>query len=351
VRDDLRALVDKLGELSDWTDGEGRSAFDCPLEEATDDPEIRRLDAMSLGDYIESLGLRREVGKLFDPALKSAYGLGHDRVSAWAGADFAADEAFPADPGQGSLCFPGGNAFLADNLVRRLGPERLLPGAFVTEVREKEGEVRVGVVTGAKTRTLRARAVVFAAPQFMAPYLIPELPAEKKVAAKSLEYTPFVVANVMVSRTPPELAYSNQLYGDFGLSDFILADWAGLREPEAAPLSRPNALTAYWPLEAKERGYVLSGSSLADWEKKIVGDLERCLPGVGSTVTGFYLYRWGHAFAAPVKGSLFSPARQAAKRPSRRISFACADVEGIPTVDHAMAAGLRSAYEIGRLLG
>ena len=58
--------------------------------------------------------------RLFDPLLRSAYGVGHDRISAWAALDILSDELLPADEGESALGFPGGNAFFAEALARKL---------------------------------------------------------------------------------------------------------------------------------------------------------------------------------------------------------------------------------------
>jgi hypothetical protein len=86
-------------------------------------------------------------------------------------------------------------------------------------------------------------------------------------------------------------------------------------------------------------------AALDEWQARILAVFDKCIPGLSQTVTGFYLYRWGHAFAAPTKGAVFAPARQLVKRPLGRICFAHADAEGIPTIDHAMARGFRAARE------
>lgn len=105
-----------------------------------------------------------------------------------------------------------------------------------------------------------------------------------------------------------------------------LEDWEDAEQlpafdcpPDAS--NRPNVLTAYCPLTAKEREHLLS-SSLDLWQAKVLGDFEKCLPNFIQTVTGFYLYRWGHAFAVPVKGVVFATARRLIKKPFDRI-FIC----------------------------
>lgn len=349
AQDDLAALTDELAELWEWEDADGRPAFDCPPDDATRDAKMRGLDALTLGEYVQAQGWGLEMARLFDPLLRSAYGVGHDRISAWAALDILTDELLPADEGEDALGFPGGNAFFAEALARTLAPQRLLTGASVTRMQQSGDEVQVTFVRGGQAQTVRGRTAIFAAPQFMAPYLLPDLPAERQQAARSFEYTPYVVANVAVSQTPAGLAYSNQLLGDFVMSDFIVADWTQHADPLKAPTERPNVLTAYCPLAAQERMALLA-SPLEAWQDKILAEFERCLPGLGRTVTGFYLYRWGHAFAAPTKGAVFAAGRQLARQPLGRIAFAHADVEGIPTIDHAMASGFRAAREAAKRL-
>ena len=349
-RDDLAALTAKLEELWAWEDAGGNAAFDCPPDDASRNRAMRGLDDMTLGEYAKSQGWGLEMVRLFDPLLRSAYGVGHDRISAWAALDILSDELLPADPGEDSLGFAGGNAYFTESLVRKLDARQLMPKTIISQIRQPSDEVQITCVRQGKAETLRARTAIFAAPQFMTPYLLPDLPADRQKAAKTFEYTPYVVANVAVSQTPPGLAYSNQLLGDFVMSDFIVADWTEHVAPQSAPTSRPNVLTAYCPLTAADRPRLLAGS-LDEWQAKILSEFDRCIPGLSKTVTGFYLYRWGHAFAAPTKGAVFSPARQLVKRPLGRIFFAGADVEGIPTIDHAMASGFRTAEEVAAFLG
>ena len=349
AKDDLAALEKELLHLRKWHDAEGNAAFDCPVDDSSESRKIRALDDMTLGEYAVSKGWSVEMVKVFDPLLKSAYGLGHDRISAWAALDILTDELLPSDPGEPSIGFPGGNAFFADALVARLDQGRLRTKTMVTRIRRTRKEVRVGVIEDGRPKGYKARTVVFAAPQFMAPYLIDDLPGKRRKAARRFEDAAYVVANVEVSRTPAGLAYSNQLAGDFVMSDFIVADWTRHMDPLEAPAGRKNLLTAYCPMTAGDRTGMLE-PSLDEWQSRIVGELERALPGVRGTVTGFHLYRWGHAFSVPGKGWVFSEERKLARKPLGRIFFAHADVEGIPTIDHAMASGFRAAGEVAGFL-
>jgi len=345
AKEDLEEFIEELDDLYEWRDKEERAAFDCPIDNSSPDSKMRGLDKMTLGEYVTSQGWSLEMIKIFDPLLRSAYGLGHDRISAWAALDILMDELLEADPGESSIGFPGGNAFFADKIAATIEDKQLRTDSLVTRIVEKNKEVLVTVITKGQAETLRAKTVIFAAAQFTTPYLLPELSAERKKAAQAFEYASYVVASIEVSRTLPNLAYSNQLVGDFVLSDFIVADWTKHADPQNAPLSRKNILTAYCPMNASDRKMMLT-PSLKDWENRILAEFEQCLPGISKTVTGFHLYRWGHAFAVPSKGWLFSKERMISKKPFGRISFAGADVEGIPTIDHAMTAAFRAAREI-----
>lgn len=345
VRDDLKAFGEKLLSIQDWEDADGRTAFDTPLEEASPDPDKRGLDRMTLGEYVTSQGWSLDMARLFDPLLKSAYGAGHDRLSAWAALDFLCDEILPGEDDGGSLCFPGGNAFLTEKLAALLPADRVWTRCCVTKIISRPKEAVVGFLQEGRPRAVRARAVVFAAPQFMAPYLIADHPADRTAAVRALTYAPYLVANLAVERVAAGLAYSNQLIGDHFVSDFIVADWPVLQAPDKASPERPTVLTAYCPLPAGDRGNLLA-ASFATWEKRILKDFEQCVPGFGSTVQGMTLYRWGHALPIPAKGWLFSDERRTLRKPLGRIVFAGTDVEGIPTVDHAMAAGFRAGDEV-----
>ena len=345
VRDELKAFGEKLASLQEWQDSDGRTAFDTPLEESSVDPAMRGLDGMTLGEYVTRQGWSLDMARLFDPLLKSAYGAGHDRLSAWAALDFLCDEILPGDEDGGSLCFPGGNALLTEKLTALLPADQVRTRCCVTRISSREKEAVVEFLQEGKPRAVRARAVVFAAPQFMAPYLIADHPTDRTAAVRSLTCAAYLVANLAVDRVPAGLAYSNLLIGDHFVSDFLVADWPILPDPGKAPLGRPTVLTAYCPMPPGERGSLLGGS-FSKWEEKILKDFERCLPGFGSTVQGMTLYRWGHALAIPARGWLFSKERQRLRKPLARLFFAGADVEGIPTVDHAMAAGFRAGDEV-----
>ena len=113
-----------------------------------------------------------------------------------------------------------------------------------------------------------------------------------------------------MTQTPPGMAYSNQLLGDFVMSDFIVADWTTHAAPLKAPTNRPNVLTAYCPLTAAERMGLLA-ASLDDWQARILAEFDKCIPGLSKSVAGFYLYH----------GAMRSPRRRRARSSPRRANW------------------------------
>ena len=214
------------------------------------------------------------------------------------------------------------------------------------EVKNVDDEVHVSYLDGEQPVKLRAKTAVFAAPRFMAKYLVPEM-EDRSEEFSSFRYAAYAVANVHVTSTPADLAYCNEGHGgDFFITDFIVADWAGLDDPANAPLSRPNILTAYAPLiESGARGGLLT-QPLSFYEDKILADLETMAPGVTDTVTQFDLYRWGHPLVIPYPGFLFSEARRNSRLPVGKIQFAGHETEGIPFIDNAIMGGILAAEAV-----
>jgi hypothetical protein len=342
---DLKAFRQRMLDMYDYVGADGRLGFDTPSDASTTDAEIRALDGMSLLDYVTSNGWHPAVSFFFDPYCRSSLGCTHDTVSAWAAICFLGGEFSPV------LSQPGGNAYLAQKLVDKIGRDRFLTSALTLLASETDGEVHVSTLEGGVPATRRAKTLVYAAPRFMANYLLPGLTAAGRKEYKAFDYRPFIVANAHVSQTPARLGYDNWLQGDYAMTDLIVADWAGLASPTQAPLTRPNVLTIYSPLFGPTARADLQTNPFELYERKLLDDLEKAMPGVTDVITGFDIYRWGHAMVSPTKGFVFGADRVGAQAPLGRISFACTDVDGLPAFENAVAAGYRGANEAMTQLG
>ena len=354
LKADLRAFRDNMLAWYDYAGPDGKTAFDTPSDASTTEERVRALDDISFADYITTKfdtepsksAWSAEVAEFYTPYCRSAFGTTPDKLSAWAAINFFGSEFQP------SLSQPGGNAYLAQKFAEKVGADNIVTGAFVLRVKNDADKVLVSYLVGDAVKTIQAKAAVYAGPRYLAKYVLPDLVAANRNEAKDFQYTPYIVANVHVSATPEGIGYDNWIHGvETIFTDIIVADWAGLADPTAAPLDRANTLTCYCPLTAEGARPELLSKPFEEYEKLILDDLEKVFPGLGATVTGVDLYRWGHAMLTAGPGFVFGASRVGSQAAEGLISFACHDVDGLPAFENAVASAYRASGEVATVLG
>jgi len=341
IIEDFRTLREIVEWWWDFEGSDEKPALALPISDASRDDDVLWLDGQTLAEYLQWEGLDPEVAEFFRPLFRSVFSLAPDEVSAYAGVGFLTDEVLTGDEYDSVICRPGGNAVIAEGIARLVGEERILTNRFVLRAVNSGDEVHVSYLENGQPTTIRARTAIYASPRMMAPYILPDLPSPQE----RFNYGAYIVANIHVSETPPDLAYANEVHGDFFFTDFTVADWAGLEDPVNAPLSRPNILTIYAPQTQWDARSRLLSTPLEEFEAQIFEDLERVLPGVGDIATAFDLFRWGHPMVQARPGFVFSAGRENAARPIGKIYSAGHETEGIPYIDTAITAGARAAVE------
>ena len=148
------------------------------------------LDRMTFAEWLDATNLRSPAMRWYaEYGTRDDYGaLAHD-TSAWAGMHYHAARE-PAE--QGPLTWPEGNAWIARRLAARIAP-RLVTGALVHRVSRDSGnrwQVRAG------DAEFSCEHVIFAAPMFVAPYVI------EGMRAPRFTYSPWLVANLTLDRWP-----------------------------------------------------------------------------------------------------------------------------------------------------
>jgi hypothetical protein len=295
-----------------------------------------------------------------------AFGTTANETSAYHGLNF-----FAAEYGD-ILVFPGGNAFIAKRLAERIqrdDPRRIRTGSWTVRV-EREGDGFAATAwEGGTLHRFHARSVVFAAPLFLAPKIIPSLPEAQRAAIATLNYRSYVVANVLLRRradrifahpafrngyeltrvhgtdvrkVPAEDISTRKVY-----SDAILADFASGRHPTHAVLTvyRPYPYAAgraevmstpYEQMESEIRREVLAGFGPHGLRP---GDIE-----------GVRLTRWGHPMIVTRPGQLADGTMKAASRAQPGLYFAHTDVQGAPAYENALAAAFEAVDEVTKHL-
>ena len=338
-----------------------------PSVPPTDTALVEDLDRVSFRAFLENAVLQRKIsGRSVGPISPRGweaieyYFLG--RVRHDAGRDVSIPRAELLRCGvRGGARVPGGNGFITRRLADRLtthSPGALKTSSCVLRVEpDADGAaVRVTAFEGDGLVRSRARRVVYASPLFLAPRLVPSLPAEQRDAIASLGYRAYAVANVFLSRSMDRIFAHESFRGGYELtrvhgvdpsragaqalstrksfSDVVVADYATWRAKEGA------VLTVYRPYPFEGGRAELMGKSYDDLDTEIRKAVMEAFGRHGlkvGDIEGVALSRWGHPMLIPKPGQLADGTMIRAGRRQGPILFAHTDTHGAPAFENAMA--------------
>ena len=343
------ALVDKWVA---WRDAQGRRAFALPVAAGSDDADVKALDKLSMAQWLDRQGFRSpRLRWLVDYACRDDYGLRAEQTSAWAGLFyFASRVAKPGTEARPLMTWPEGNGRLVRHLHETVKDHVELGTAVIDLIprREKDSD-GVDVITLAGDGVARGwhcEQVIFAAPHFIAPYVIRPWRTEPPRHVAAFEYGSWLVANL--TRTSDVLdrgcnvAWDNVLYQSAGLGYVSATFQRGL---DYGP--------AHWtyflpfcdesPRASREKLLSLDWSDCADL---VLSDLQRAHPAIHAEVDRLDVMRWGHAMIRPRPGFVWGLDRREAAKPLRGIHFANTDLSGIALFEEAFYHGQRAAEEV-----
>jgi protoporphyrinogen oxidase len=260
-------------------------------------------------------------------ACRDDYGALASETSAWAGIHyFAARE--PDE--KGPLVWPEGNGWIVRQLTQRLNQY----------IRTSSPVYRISN-THVFTESVEyiADKIIFAAPTFIAPYII------EGAINPGIVYSPWLTANITLDRLPSEdSAWDNVLYDSPALG-YVVATHMSLKSYEDR-----SVWTFYWALAHQppaESRKLLLEKDWTYWRDAILHDLSRAHPNIRECVSRIDVMRIGHAMARPVPGFLSSP-----KPSAKNVYFANSDLSGFSIFEEAQYRGVTAAehalQDIGR---
>ncbi len=344
----------EINRWIDWRDAEGRPAFTIPVDRCSPAAEVTRLDALTMAEWLNRIGVTSNLIHWYvDYCCRDDYGLNVDQTSAWAGIFyFASRKTKSTEEELPILTWPAGNGAIVDFLSALLAPQ-LETGQAVFHLRPGETRTTVAVFD-LQTQTAKefsAKQVIFAAPQFMALFLIPTLSEERRAATREFQYGSWVVANLHLSGRPPEsdypLSWDNVLFESLSLGYVVATHQLGSD-------FGPTVWTWYYPLcdeipaEARKK---LLNSTWEDWTALVLKDLDAAHPDLRKYLTKIDVMRWGHAMVQPRPGFVTGEARMQARQPFGSIHFAGTDLSGLALMEEAFYHGLRAAEEVLAAIG
>ncbi len=289
------------------------------------------LDRLSMDEWLAHEGFSSPALRWYVAyACRDDYGAPLTDTSAWAGIHYFASRAAEE---RGPLTWPEGNGWIVRRLLEKLG-QYVRTNAFVHRIEALGTRWRVhtpGIV-------YVADAVVFAAPTFLARYLIDGAPDPGFI------YSPWLTANLTLERWPAERgippAWDNVIYNSPALG-YVVATHQSLR----TAIDR-TVWTFYWALA--------DGSPVANrrlllqrdwrfWKDSILADLERAHPDIRRCVSRVDILRLGHAMVRPTVGFLAAHERFRRMRSPERIFFANSDLSGLSLFEEAQYRGVTAA--------
>jgi hypothetical protein len=188
--------------------------------------------------------------------------------------------------------------------------------------------------------------VIWSAPLFVLPRVYREA-----VVPVTLEYAPWVVANLVLDGAPQErgatMAWDNVIYGSASLG-YVNAQHQQLGTP-----SREMIWTWYHAVTdrpAKEARQWLQQQPWSMWRDTIIADLRRAHPDIADRLLRVDVMRWGHAMARPTPGTLRRVGQLQAWSPGERMFIAHADLSNLSLFEEAQWHGVQAAEQAVRTL-
>ena len=339
-----------------WRDARGRRAFTLPVSACSDDAEVTALDRISIAEWMNQRGMTSPRLRWWvEYACRDDYGMTLEQTSAWAGLFyFCSRVANPGVESQSLITWPEGNGRLVQHMFEKAKANVQLDRAAVELIPVHEnGRDRIDVVTldreGRNPRGFRAQRVIFAAPQFMARYVVRPYRENPPAHISEFQFGAWMVANLTLKDRPKQtlardfpLAWDNVLYESPSLGYVVATHQRGLERG-------PTVFTYYYPLvdeNARNARTRLLETDWRGWAEIALSDLSRAHPDIRGLVERLDVMRWGHAMIRPRTGFMWGQARREGAKPFRGIHFAHSELSGVALFEEAFDVGLRAANEI-----
>jgi len=290
------------------------------------------LDRLSFADWLAQHRFDSNLLTWYaNYACRDDYGALARDTSAWAGIHYFASRE-PEE--KGPLTWPEGNAWITHRLLERLGSL-----VRVNQIVHRIEPASRGVSVRAGDVEYLADFVIFAAPTFLAPYVVEKFPP-----LANFIYSPWLTANLTLERLPDSRGAEpawDSVFLDSPTLGYVDATHQSLRT-----FIDRTVWTFYWALAEgtpSENRAMLLQRDWNYWKEAILHDLERVHRDIRQCVSRIDVMRIGHAMVRPAVGAIFAADRRRAQQPFGRICFANSDLSGISIFEEAQYRGVRAA--------
>jgi phytoene dehydrogenase-like protein len=299
------------------------------------------LDKISFADWLRQQNFDSPlVNWYMNYACRDDYGALAKDTSAWAGIHyFSSREAEEKGP----LTWPEGNGWITRRLLERVG-QNVRTNQMVRRI--SQNATKRGFTVATADTQFQSEFVIFAAPTFLAPYLI-----ENFQPVHDFTYSPWLTANLTLDHLPDSR-------GAEPAWDTVFLDSPTLGYVDATHQSIRSHIdktvwTFYWALadgDPAQNRRLLLEKDWSYWKEAILHDLERVHSDIRQCVSRIDIMRMGHAMIRPTPGAIFSAeraqliARQ--QSPNTRLYFANSDLSAVSIFEEAQYHGVKAAESI-----
>lgn len=332
----MRGFTEAIALIKDLQDKYGVPVI--PAE--ANSPEWTKLDKKDLKSMF--VGSSDYFLRFLERYSKSTFGAPPNEISAFEGLYYLSREM------QDRYACPGGNACVSEALASRLANSIEL-NANAVSIEQNNNCCYVTYVDGQGSKiTLESKAVVYACQKHYAPYIIKNLPEDRKQAFRKVRYDSFIVANVLANDVFYDTAFATYFENTL-FTDMIIADWMMTDGKKKTGSGEPEVYTLYCPIGEKNRRKVLA-EPVETWVKLILKGLKKHFPEAERSIEAIKLFRYGHHYVLGYPGFITGP-RTMAKKPLGRIFFAKDDMQGVPCLESAVWSGIDAANKLLEELG
>jgi len=331
-REQFRKLEDQIHRFR------GSGGFTIPMERGLS-REQADLDRMPFSEWLRAQGMDSQIVTWYmNYCCRDDYGALAAETSAWAGIHYFASRE-PED--KGPLTWPEGNGWIVRRLLER-------GGSYVRsdQIVHRMAKNRNGYSVLAGDSEYQAEFVIFAAPTFLAPYVI-----ESFAPLQDFQYSPWLTANLTLDRLPATYG-SDPTWDNVVMNSPMLGYVDAMHQTVRSRVDR-TVWTFYWALAegapAANRKLLLE-KDWNYWKEAILRDLERVHPDIRTCVSRVDIMRFGHAMARPIPGAIFSEERRKLADLDGRLLFANSDLSGFSIFEEAQYRGVRAAEKVLRHL-
>jgi hypothetical protein len=327
-REQFRRLEDLIHKFR------ATGGFTIPMERGLSRNQAN-LDRVPFGEWLRSQGMNSRILNWYmNYCCRDDYGARASETSAWAGIHYFASRE-PEE--KGPLTWPEGNGWIVRRLLERVG-SYVRSGQMVHRITKKGNHYSVL----SDETEFQTEFVVFAAPTFLAPYVI-----EGFTALHDFEYSPWLTANLMLERLPASYG-SDATWDNVVMTSPTLGYVDAMHQSVRSHIER-TVWTFYWALAegppAANRQFLLD-KNWGYWKEAILRDLERVHPDIRQCVSRIDIMRFGHAMARPRPGAIFSAERRKLANLEGRLLFANSDLSGFSIFEEAQYRGVRAAEKV-----